>query len=78
MIEMITDLLKTSDTYEQEAQKAKKVRPAPKMDIHTIMGDMKRWYEGEVFYSDYKIDEKKYNIIKAYYDEKEGITDDKG
>ena len=72
---MITDLLKDSDTYEQEVQR-NKVKPAPKMDMHTIIGDMKRWYEGESFYSDYKINEQKYQIIKAYYDEKEGIENE--
>jgi hypothetical protein len=70
---MITDLLKDSDKYEQAVQKEKKVSPSPKMDIHTIMGDMKRWYEGDSFFSDYKVDKQKYEIIKAYYDEKEGV-----
>jgi hypothetical protein len=41
------------------------------------MGDMRRWDEGHVFdYSDYRIDKKKYEILKAYYDEKEGVADD--
>lgn len=70
---MITDLLKDSDKYEQAVQKEKKVSPSPKMDIHTIIGDMKRWYEGDSFFSDYKVDKQKYEIIKAYYDEKEGV-----
>jgi len=70
---MIADLLKDSDKYEQAVQKEKKVSPSPKMDMHTIMGDMKRWYEGDSFFSDYKVDKQKYEIIKAYYDEKEGV-----
>lgn len=70
---MITDLLKDSDKYEQAVQKEKKASPSPKMDIHTIMGDMKRWYEGDSFFSDYKVDKQKYEIIKEYYDEKEGV-----
>lgn len=73
---MIADLLKDSDIYEHEAQK-KPVEPSPKMDIHTIMGDMRRWFEGDLIYWDYKVDKKKYLILEKYYKEKEGITDGK-
>ena len=68
---MITDFLKDSDTYEKEHLKKSTARPSPKMDVHTIFGDMRRWYEGNVFnHSDYKIDKAKYEMLKAYYDEK--------
>ena len=76
---MIADLLKDSDKYELEHQQKKnRVRPNPKYTIHTLMGDMKRWYEGDIFYSDYKINEQRYKVLLDYYNEKEGITDDKG
>jgi hypothetical protein len=76
-IDMITDFLKDSDTYEKEHLKKSTARPSPKMDVHTIFGDMRRWYEGNVFnHSDYKIDKAKYEMLKAYYDEKEGMADD--
>lgn len=73
---MISDLLEKNNTHENETQK-KPVKPSPKMDIHTIMGDMRRWFEGDLIYWDYKVDKKKYLILEKYYKEKEGITDGK-
>ena len=73
---MITDLLKDSDVYEHEAQR-KKPSPEPPYTIHTLMGDMRRWFEGDgIEYRDYRMDKKKFEILKAYYDEKEGMSDD--
>ena len=73
---MLADLLKDGNIFEHEHQKEKEVRPHPEYTIHTLMGDMKRWYEGEIFYSDYKFNEQKYKILLDYYNEKEGITDE--
>lgn len=73
---MITDLLNKTEPIERAKKPSFKTK---KYDIHTLMGDMRRWYDGNVFFhSDYKIDKNKYELLKAYYEEKEGITDDKG
>ena len=71
---MITDLMKDSDKYENENQEKKNVFKSKEFDIHTLMGDMRRWDQGNTFdYMDYKIDKKKYEILKSYYDEKESM-----
>lgn len=73
---MITDLINKAETTENTNKSSVKSK---KYDIHTLMGDMRRWYDGNVFFhSDYKIDKDKYELLKAYYEEKEGIADDKG
>lgn len=74
---MLTDVMEYAKQIENEKPCVQK-KPTKEMTIHTIMGDMRRWYEGNVYkYSDYKIDEQKYLLLKAYYDEKEGATDDR-
>ena len=60
---MIADLIGKGD------DEAPEVRPHPKMTIHTIMGDMRRWYEYDMFYSDYKVDKQKYEVLKNFYDQ---------
>ena len=73
---MIEDLIKDRDRIDKTTEHKPKA-PTKPMTVHTIMNDMRRWYEGNVFFhSDYKIDKDKYLILKKYYDEKEGETDD--
>lgn len=73
---MLSDVMRYSVEVDED-NVVRKIKPMTPMTIHTIMGDMRRWDEGHVFdYSDYRIDKKKYEILKAYYDEKEGVTDD--
>ena len=67
---MIADLIENN-----EKTPKRRIRPNKPRTIHTLMGDLRRF--GASFeYGHYPLTKEDYLILKSYYKEKEGISDD--